>query len=161
MPGRRSLQDISCHFIFWWRDFLLDYQVVSCTPPADTEVWRIRWTRYQHGFLVDPEVTVTFYPTEDTYTALIRGIAQSGDITDYNADVSASYFDDPFHLTLNYTFNSSSLWSRAAVTKSYSATETYAVDITPCWSGSTLTGYRTAVYGGAYNGEGVIVGQCP
>lgn len=71
-----------------------------------------------------------------------------------------SYFD-AFHQDVRYSYTGEYRWSHATIIKVYSDTESYRVEITPCWDGSFLFGYRTAVYGGTYNGEGMTIGECP
>jgi Tol biopolymer transport system component len=167
-PGEHDLWDISCHIFFWWHrasyGAIPEYNDRVFCDPAERDHSEYRNIMYdQHGRRSGFDLTI-FFETSDTYAVHVRNTQYDGlgRTSEYNAQVGGSYFD-AFDQTLSYSPEDLNSWSKATVVKAYSDTEYYEVHVTPCWvyEGLILDGYRTEVYGGSYNGEGVTIGECP
>ena len=160
--GDHALQDIACHLLFWWRGSFGDSYYIGCADANDYDISIANAEYNGLGQMISFDMTATF-DTGDVYIAEVRDIEYDtfGRVTDYEADVSGSYLDDTFHQTLNdYVWNTVGRWTEVTVEKVYGGTESYDIDITACWSEGDLTGYRAAVYGGPYNGDVEIIGEC-
>jgi len=85
---------------------------------------------------------------------------QFGRIRSYGGTVSGPDFP-AFTETIVNEYDQFGKVARADVTKVYTASgDTYTMDLTPCWLGDSWSGYRVKVWGGGYDGEELIVGNC-
>ncbi len=85
---------------------------------------------------------------------------QYGRIASYGGAVSGSGFP-AFTENITNVYDQFGKVERADVIKTYTASgDTYTMDFTPCWLGDSWSGYRVKVWGGGYNGEEFVVGDC-
>lgn len=85
---------------------------------------------------------------------------QFGRVGSYSGEVSGKGFS-PFNETIINQYDSFGKVIAADVTKTYTGSgNTYTMDLTPCSLGDSWSGYQVNVWGGSYNGDLFVVGDC-